>query len=67
MSEEARLLVWMVFIVWDCWIILDYEWNRRERYDKKRNKGRKVTRHKGHSDYPTLIWNDMDRLYGGRR
>lgn len=27
MSEYTKLAVWMIFIVWDIWIILDHEMN----------------------------------------
>lgn len=71
MTEGMKLFIWMVFVVWDLWIILDYEWHKKEvRYDKirkSRAKIRKASRNRGRGSELTLLWNDMDRFHGNNR
>lgn len=40
MSENAKLFIWMIFILWDMWIILKHEWNK---YGKRGRKTKKET------------------------
>ena len=71
MSEGLKLFIWICFIVWDLWIILDYEWHKKEvKYDKIRKshkKGRKASRNRGRSSDITLLWNDLDRFHDSYR
>ena len=71
MSENMRLIIWGLFIVYDLYVVLDYEMNRRERkYDKIRKshkKGRKASRNRGRSSYITFLWNDLDRFHDSYR
>lgn len=69
-SEGMRCFIWIVFIVYDLYVILDYEMNKEVRFDKSRKghkKSRKAARNRRRSADITLLWNDMDRMYGGRR
>ena len=69
-SEGMRCFIWIVFIVYDLYVILDYEMNKEVHFDKSRKshkKSRKASRNRRRSADITLLWNDMDRLYGGRR
>ena len=69
-SEGMRCFIWIVFIVYDLYVILDYEMNKEVRYDKSR-KSRKKSRNsssgKGRNDHLSLIWNDLDNIYGDHR
>lgn len=73
MSEGARLTVWMIIVILNIYIFIDYEWRRagkEARYvkgRKKRAKGRKAAGHRRCSDHLSLIWNDMDRFYDGHK
>lgn len=41
MSETTRLWIWIGFIVWDLWIILDHEMKRKEiKHDRSRRNER---------------------------
>ena len=69
-SEGMRCFIWIVFIVYDLYVILDYEMNKEVRFDKSR-KSRKKSRNsssgKGRNDHLSLIWNDLDNIYGDHR
>ena len=71
MDELTKLYIWIGLIVWDLWIILDYEWHKKEvrhvKSRKSRKKNRNAARNKGRGDHLTLIWNDMDRIHGDYR
>lgn len=71
MSEGARLVIWLIIVVLDLYMFLDYEWHKKEvKYDKSR-KSRKKSRNsssgKGRNDHLSLIWNDLDNIYGDHR
>lgn len=67
MSEGARLVIWLIIVVLDLYMFLDYEWHKKEvKYDKSRKsraKGRKASRNRGRSSDITLLWNDLDRFH----
>ena len=69
-SEGMRCFIWIVFIIYDLYVILDYEMNKEVRFDKSR-KSRKKSRNsssgKGRNDHLSLIWNDLDRFYDGHK
>lgn len=68
MDELTKLYIWIGFIVWDLWIILDYEWHKKEvrhvKSRKSRKKSRKTTRYRRCSYYDDLIRSDMGSMYG---
>lgn len=68
MSEEVRAFIWIGFVVWDLWIILDYEWHKKEgrhvKSRKSRKKSRKTTCYRRCSYYDDLIRGDMGSMYG---
>lgn len=68
MDELTKLYIWIGFIVWDMWIILDYEWHKKEgRHDKSRKsrkKSRKTSCHRRCSYYDDLLRGDMGSMYG---
>ena len=73
MSEGARLTIWLIIVFLDIYIFIDYEWHKagkEVRYVKSR-KSRKKSRNsssgKGHNDHLSLIWNDLDNIYGDHR
>ena len=73
MSEGARLTIWMIIVFLDIYIFIDYEWHKagkEVRYVKSR-KSRKKSRNsssgKGRNDHLSLIWNDLDNIYGDHR
>ena len=71
MDELTKLYIWIGFIVWDMWIILDYEWHKKEvRHDKSRKsrkKSRKTSCNRRCSYYDDLIRGDMGSMYGDYR
>lgn len=71
MDELTKLYIWIGFIVWDMWIILDYEWHKKEiRHDKSRKsrkKSRKTSCHRRCSYYDDLLRGDMGGMYGDYR
>ena len=73
MSEGARLTIWMIIVILDIYIFIDYVWHKagkEVRYvksRKSRKKNRNTARNKGRGDHLTLIWNDMDRIHGDYR
>ena len=68
MDELTKLYIWIGFIVWDMWIILDYEWHKKEvRHDKSRKsrkKSRKTSCHRRCSYYDDLLRGDVGNIYG---
>lgn len=33
MSEGWKLFIWMLFVIYDLWAFLDYEWHKHEKGD----------------------------------
>lgn len=70
MSEGARLTIWMIIVILDIYIFIDYLWHkagREARYvksRKSRKKSRKATRYRRCSYYDDLIRGDMGSMYG---
>lgn len=71
MSENVRMIIWGLFIIYDLYVVLDYEMNGRkfknDKIRKSRPKNRKTTPYRRCGTEPTLIWNDLDRMYGNHR
>ena len=66
-SEGMRCFIWIVFIVYDLYVILDYEMNKEVHFDKSRKshkKSRKASRNRRCSYYDDLIRGDMGSMYG---
>ena len=68
MDELTKLYIWIGLIVWNMWIILDYEWHKKEgrhvKSRKSRKKSRKTSCHRRCSYYDDLIRGDMGSMYG---
>ena len=62
MSEYTRLAIWGLFIVYDLYVFLDYEMNRKETHGKKRKKNRKATSYRRRTNHFAGVWNDLDHL-----
>ena len=73
MSEGARLTIWLIIVFLDIYIFIDYEWHKagkEVRYVKSRKSRKKIRNSssgKGCNDHLSLIWNDLDNIYGDHR